>query len=184
MLTSPGMSLGRLAAELAQTSRQTQPRGGGLHRRTSAWPALQTFTAPDLRAEYHKGNLATMDTWHAFNPGSLSVTRVFEASGPERATTFPSARTATAVAETARPFTMVRVDAGRGASRLLAELPLLGTCVGAGWAFGAAGVGAGVVGESVLGGSGAGAASPGGGLSGLGATVGIEGGEVGGPASF
>ena len=78
---------------------------------------MQTFTAPDLRAEYHKGNLATTKTWHAFNPGSFSVTRAFEASGPERATTFLPTRTATEVAAMARPFTMVRVDAGRGASR-------------------------------------------------------------------
>jgi hypothetical protein len=63
----------------------------------------------------------------------LSVTRAFEASGPERATTFLPARTAIEVAATARPFTMVSVDAGRGTSRGRAEPALPGFCAGAGW---------------------------------------------------
>jgi len=99
---------------------------------------LQTLTRPDFKEEYHKGNLAITETRHCFNLGSFSVTRPLGASGPERATTFAPTRISTAVAGTARPFTIVSVATGRGASRSPAERRLRGGPVGAGEEIGAA----------------------------------------------
>src|SRR4051812_13311930 len=53
-----------------------------------------------------------------FHTGQLQgVTLAFGVSGPERVTTFAPTRTATAVAGTARPFTIVSVVAEWGVSR-------------------------------------------------------------------
>jgi hypothetical protein len=82
------------------------------------------LTLPDLKDEYHPGKLATTETRQAFTLGSFRVTLPFGASGPERVTTFAPTRTATAVAGTARPFTIVSVVAKRGVLRLPAEGPL------------------------------------------------------------
>ena len=62
-------------------------------------------------AEYQPGKLATTEMRQPLILGSLRVTLVLDASGPERATAFVPTSTATAVAETARPFTTVSVVA-------------------------------------------------------------------------
>src|SRR3954469_11149923 len=135
------------------------PRPALSHKRTTACPALQMLTWPDLRDEYQPGKLATTETRQAFTRGSFRVTLAFGASGPERDTTFAPTRTATAVAGTARPFTIVSVVAEWGVSRRPAERPLRGGDPGAGEATGAADGGAG--GLSAVAGRGAGAVSTG-----------------------
>src|SRR5215216_8169557 len=79
------------------------PQPASSHKRTTACPALQMLTLPDLRDAYHPGKLATTETRQAFTRGSVRVTLPFGASGPERVTTFAPTRTATLVAGTARP---------------------------------------------------------------------------------
>ena len=138
---------------------EAAPRPALSHSRMTACPALQMLTWPDLRDEYHPGKLATTETRQAFTRGSFRVTLAFGASAPERVTTFAPTRTATAVAGTARPFTIVSVVAERAASRLPAGRPLRGADVGAGEATGAADGGAG--GLSAVAGRGAGAVSTG-----------------------
>src|SRR3954447_18634373 len=132
----------------------TRPRPASSHKRTTACPALQMLTWPDLRDEYHPGKLATTETRQAFTRGSFRVTLAFGASGPERVTTFVPTRTATLVAGTARPFTIVSVVAERGVSRRPAEGPLRGGDVEAGDATGATDDGAGGL-SAVAGGAGA-----------------------------
>ena len=78
---------------------------------------------PRVTAEYQPGKLATTETRQPFTLGSLRVTLLFDASGPERATAFAPTSTATAVAGTARPFTTTSVAAecrscGRAAEEL------------------------------------------------------------------
>src|SRR5215208_3562400 len=138
---------------------EVAPRPALSHSRMTACPALQMLTWPDLRDAYHPGKLATTETRQAFTRGSFRVTLPFGASGPERVTTFAPTRTATAVAGTARPFTIVSVVAERGVSRRPAERPLRGGDVGAGEAAGAADGGAGCL--SAGAGRGAGAVSTG-----------------------
>src|SRR4051794_21826296 len=135
------------------------PRPASSHERTTACPALQMLTWPDLRDAYHPGKLATTETRQPIELGSFRVTLAFGASGPERVTTFAPTRTATAVAGIARPFTIVSVVAERGVSRRPAERPLRGGDVGAGDATGATDGGAG--GLSAGAGRGAGAVSTG-----------------------
>ena len=137
----------------------TRPRPASSHKRTTACLALQMLTWPDLRDEYQPGKLATTETRQAFTRGSFRVTLAFGASGPERVTTFVPTRTATLVAGTARPFTIVSIVAERAASRLPAGRPLRGADVGAGEATGAADGSAG--GLSAVAGRGAGAVSTG-----------------------
>src|SRR5215210_5938032 len=138
---------------------EVAPRPALSHKRTTACLALQMLTWPNLRDAYHPGKLATTETRQAFTRGSVRVTLAFGASGPERVTTVAPTRTATAVAGTARPFTIVSVVAARGVSRRPAERPLRGGDVGAGEATGAADGGAG--GLSAGAGRGAGAVSTG-----------------------
>jgi hypothetical protein len=133
----------------------TRPRPASSHKRTTACLALQMLTWPDLRDAYHPGKLATTETRQAFTRGSVRVTLPFGASGPERVTTFAPTRTATAVAGTARPFTIVSVVAERGVSRRPAKRPLRGGDVGAGEATGAADGGAGSLSAGAGGGAGA-----------------------------
>src|SRR5215204_1334818 len=138
---------------------EVAPRPALSYSRMTACPALQMLTWPDLRDEYHPGKLATTETRQAFTRGSVRVTLPFGASGPERVTTFAPTRTATLVAGTARPFTIVSVVAVRGVSRRPAERPVRGGDVGAGDATGATDDGAG--GLSAVAGRGAGAVSTG-----------------------
>jgi hypothetical protein len=159
----------------------TRPRPASSHKRTTACLALQMLTWPDLRDAYHPGKLATTETRQAFTRGSVRVTLPFGASGPERVTTFAPTRTATLVAGTARPFTIVSVVAERGVSRRPAERPLRGGDVGAGEATGAADGGAG--GLSAGAGRGAGAVSTGLDLSITGDGVGAARAGVDGSAS-
>src|SRR5215217_224790 len=159
----------------------TRPRPASSHKRTTACPALQMLTWPDLRDAYHPGKLATTETRQAFTRGSVRVTLPFGASGPERVTTFAPTRTATLVAGTARPFTIVSVVAEPGVSRRPAGGPLRGSDVGAGEAPGAADGGAG--GLSAGAGRGAGAVSTGLDFSKTGGEVGAETGGVDGAAS-
>ena len=137
----------------------THPRPASSHKRTTACLALQMLTWPDLRDEYHPGKLATTETRQAFTRRSVRVTLPFGASGPERVTTFAPTRTATLVAGTARPFTIVSVVAERGVSRRPTEGPSRGRDMGAGDATGATDDGAG--GLSAVAGRGAGAVSTG-----------------------
>src|SRR3954468_8794409 len=149
-------------------------------RRTRACPALQTLTVPDLTAEYQPEKLASTETRQPFKLGSFRVTLAFGASGPERVSTFAPTRTATPVAGTARPFTIVRTLAERGVSRPDGA-PLRGAASAADG------------GLPVVAGSGAGAASMGPGLSRTGDVVGAvvgaassggwEGGTVAGGAA-
>src|SRR4051794_22223662 len=87
--------------------------GPALQRRTTTGPVLQTLILPRVTAEYQPGKLATTETRQPCTGGSLRVTLVLGASGPECATVFAPIRTATAVVGTARPFTMVSVAAER-----------------------------------------------------------------------
>ena len=84
---------------------------------------------PRVIAEYQPGKVATTDTRQTLIRGSLRVTLALDASGPERATAFVPASTATAVAETARPFTTVSVVAECRSWGRAAEEPL-GACAG------------------------------------------------------
>ena len=84
---------------------------------------------PRVIAEYQPGKVATTDTRQTLIRGSLRVTLALDASGPERATAFVPASTATAVAETARPFTTVSVVAECRSGGRAAEEPL-GACAG------------------------------------------------------
>ena len=102
---------------------------GSTHRRTTTRPVLQTSMFPRVIAEYQPGKVATTDTRQALIRGSLRVTLALDASGPERATAFVPASTATAVAETARPFTTVSVVAECRSGGRAAEEPL-GACAG------------------------------------------------------
>src|SRR5215208_2432720 len=138
---------------------EVAPRPALSHSRMTACPALQMLTWPDLRDAYHPGKLATTETRRPIELGSFRVALAFGASGPERVTTFAPTRTATAVAGTARPFTIVSVVAECGVARLPAEGPLRGADVGAGEATGAADGSAG--GLSAVAGTGAGAVSTG-----------------------
>src|SRR5215210_7805965 len=115
----------------------TRSQPASSHSRTTACPVLQMLTLPDLRDEYHPGKLATTETRQPIELGSFRMTLAFGASGPERVTTFAPTRTATAVAGTARPFTIVSGVAERGVSRRPAGGPLRGGDVGAGEAIGA-----------------------------------------------
>jgi len=83
------------------------------HSRTKTPPVLQTLMLPRVTAEYQAGKLATTETRQPFTWGSLRVTLVFGASGPERATAFAPTSTATAVAGTTRPFTTISLAAER-----------------------------------------------------------------------
>jgi hypothetical protein len=135
---------------------------------------------PRVTAEYQPGKLATTETRQPFTLGSLRVTLLFDASGPERATAFAPTSTATAVAGTARPFTTTSVAAEcRSCGRAAEEL------------FGAGAVDAGGAEVAAPGGSGAGSAELGGdgfgaeggvGAAGSSGTVG-EGAAGGGTAS-
>ena len=80
-------------------------------------------------AEYQPGKLATTEMRQPLILGSLRVTLVLDASGPERATAFVPTSTATAVAETARPFTTVSIVAEYRPVGRAAEEPL-GACAG------------------------------------------------------
>ena len=80
-------------------------------------------------AEYQPGKLATTEMRQPLILGSLRVTLVLDASGPERATTFVPTSTATAVAETARPFTIISVVAECRSCGRAAEEPLA-ACAG------------------------------------------------------
>jgi hypothetical protein len=80
-------------------------------------------------AEYQPGKLATTEMRQPLILGSLRVTLVLGASGPERATAFVPTSTATAVAETARPFTTISVVAEYRSVGRAAEEPL-GACAG------------------------------------------------------
>ena len=102
---------------------------GSTHRRTTTRPVLQTSMFPRVIAEYQPGKVATTDTRQALIRGSLRVTLALDASGPERAIAFVPASTATAVAETARPFTTVSVVAECRSGGRAAEEPL-GACAG------------------------------------------------------
>jgi hypothetical protein len=87
---------------------------------------------PRVTAEYHPGKLATTETRQPFILGSLRVTLVFDASGPERTTAFAPTSTASAVAGTARPFTIISVAAERCFCGRAAEEPLGAGAVDAG----------------------------------------------------
>jgi hypothetical protein len=103
-------SLGRL--DLSEVRFQAHRRGNSSpHRRTRTRPVLQTLILPRVMAEYQPGKLANTETRQPLILGSLRVTLALDASGPERATAFVPTSTATAVAETARPFTTVSVVA-------------------------------------------------------------------------
>jgi hypothetical protein len=99
------------------------------YRRTRTRLDLQTSILPRVMAEYHPGKLATTEMRQPLILGSLRVTLVLDASGPERATAFVPTSTATAVAETARPFTTVSVVAEYRSVGRAAEEPL-GACAG------------------------------------------------------
>src|SRR3954469_7416835 len=103
--------------------------GPALQRRTTTGPVLQTLILPRVTAEYQPGKLATTETRQPCTRGSLRVTLAVGASGPERA---PPTRPATAVAGTARPFTMVSVAAERRSLGRAAEAVLGAAAVGAG----------------------------------------------------
>src|SRR5687767_9278297 len=70
---------------------------------------MPTSEAPRVTAESQAGKLATTETRQPFSSGSLRMTLVLDASGPERATAFLPPRTATAVAGMARPFATISV---------------------------------------------------------------------------
>jgi hypothetical protein len=130
---------------------------------------------PRVTAEYQPGKLATTETRQPFTLGSLRVTLVFDASGPERATAFAPTSTATAVAATARPFTTTSVAAEcRSCGRAAEELFGAGAGDAGGAKVGARGSGAG---PAELGGDVFGAAS-----GGVGA-AGSSGGATSGPTS-
>src|SRR3954465_14046431 len=110
--------------------------GPAHYRRTTTGPVLQTLILPRVTAEYQPGKLATTETRQPCTRGSLRVTRALGASGPERVTAFAPTRTATAVAGTARPFTMVSVAAERRSFGRAAEALVGAGAVGAGKATG------------------------------------------------
>jgi hypothetical protein len=121
-------SLGRW--DLSELRFQAHRRGNSsTHRRTTTRPVLQTSILPRVMAEYQPGKLATTDTRQLLIGGSLRVTLVLDATGPERATAFVPTSTATAVAETARPFIIVSVVA-ECRSRGRAAEERLGACAG------------------------------------------------------
>jgi hypothetical protein len=103
---------------------------GSTHSRTRTRPVLQTSIFPRVTAEYQPGKLATTETRQPLILGSLRVTLVLDASGPERATATVPTSTATAVAETARPFTTISVVAECRSCGPRAAEELLGACAG------------------------------------------------------
>jgi hypothetical protein len=121
-------SLGRL--DLSEVRFQAHRRGNSSpHRRTTTRPVLQTLILSRVMAEYQPGKLATTDTRQLLIRGSVRMTLALDARGPERATAFVPTSTATAVAETARPFITVSVVAeGRCCGRAAKEP--LGACGG------------------------------------------------------
>ena len=116
-------SLGHL--DLSELRFQAHCRGNSsTHRRTRTRRVLQTSILPRVIAEYQPGKLATTDTRQLLIRGSLRVTLALDASGPDCATALDPTNTATAVAETARPFIIVSVVAECRSCGRAAEEPL------------------------------------------------------------
>ena len=119
-----------MATNMSELRFQAHRRGNSsTYRRTRTRPDLQTSILPRVIAEYQPGKLATTEMRQPLILGSLRVTLVLDASGPERATAFVPTSTATAVAETARPFITVSVVAEYRSVGRAAEEPL-GACAG------------------------------------------------------